>query len=109
MGNQEYVLYFTHQCGVGLDPLKHQQNHQGRSLQRRYYRHGCWHGGPDTATRFSNREDAEAIFDKYGHRKAYGCKWLGHCEPCQIVTVEQALLLEQRGDQNVLADVQGLV
>lgn len=86
------VVRFGHQCGVGLDPLKHQSNHANRPRHVRYYRgNGNWHGGPETAARFRTKEEANQVISIHGHRKAYGDSWLGHCDDCEVVTLEQAL------------------
>jgi len=88
----EYLVRFAHQCGMGLDPIKETPNRKNRKRWLRYYKGGFWFGGPETATRFRSLEDAEDVIRRFGHLEAMGSIWLGHCEPCEIVTVEQALL-----------------
>lgn len=87
----EYIVRFAHHCGVGLDPYINANNRKDRKRQHRYLKGDYWHGGPNTATRFKTVADAESRIDKHGHRKAYGCEWLGHCDPCEVVTIDQAV------------------
>lgn len=85
----QYVVRFSSQIGVGLDPYKAVRKERPKVTC--YLKGLYFQGGPQTANRYLSKDVASAAIDRVdGLKKEKDSIWLGHCWPCEIVSVQQA-------------------